>query len=59
MSVFFLSFFAPGQKIRLFSSERRGEIFFYRDPAAAKIVNFCKLVNNTVEHFIVNKCFDS
>ena len=39
------------QKIRLFPSECPGE-FFYRDPAAAKIVNFSKLVNNAMEHLL-------
>ena len=32
--------------------------FFYRDSAAVKIVNFSKLVNNTMEH-IINKGVDS
>ena len=39
---------ARPKKIRFVSSEHPGDFFLFW-PAAAKIVNFCKLVNNVTE----------
>ena len=43
-----------GQKKCLFPSDCPGR-FFYHNPAAAKIVNFCELVNNAMEHLLETK----